>query len=197
MQASAEDYELLGLRPGATSDEIKAAYRRLARQVHPDSGGSSPLFRQVKDAYDRLMAATAGPADGPGARPAGGGTARGWKPPKAPPDPDPAPGAGRRSGSSQAKTDTGPGRVYEPAPPAAAAASVAGGGLRRAARLVLLGGSWPASEFGVGVGLAMWAGLALWAWLHVHPQLLRDAAMAAPGVVVVARTLALPVRAGR
>jgi hypothetical protein len=30
-------YQVLGLKPGATADEIRAAYRRLAAQIHPDT----------------------------------------------------------------------------------------------------------------------------------------------------------------
>ncbi|BFZ16056.1 hypothetical protein BsWGS_19095 [Bradybaena similaris] len=35
-------YELLGLRKGATSDEVKKAYRRLALKFHPDKNRDSP-----------------------------------------------------------------------------------------------------------------------------------------------------------
>lgn len=48
-------YEVLGVAPDATQDEIKAAYRRLVLQVHPDAGGNDALFRQVKEAYDTLV----------------------------------------------------------------------------------------------------------------------------------------------
>lgn len=44
-------YEVLGITPDASAAEIKAAYRRLSRQVHPDRGGSEPLFRAVNEAY--------------------------------------------------------------------------------------------------------------------------------------------------
>ena len=35
-------YEVLGLKPGATQDEIKAAYRKLIKQYHPDQYGDNP-----------------------------------------------------------------------------------------------------------------------------------------------------------
>jgi curved DNA-binding protein CbpA len=47
-------YDILELSPTADLDEIKAAYRRLSTQVHPDRGGSSALFRLVREAYETL-----------------------------------------------------------------------------------------------------------------------------------------------
>ncbi len=47
-------YELLGLTPEATQEEIRQAYRRLVRTVHPDMGGSAALFRLVQQAYETL-----------------------------------------------------------------------------------------------------------------------------------------------
>ena len=47
-------YEVLGVGPDASGDEIRAAYRRLIRQVHPDKGGSDALFRRVNEAYKTL-----------------------------------------------------------------------------------------------------------------------------------------------
>ena len=47
-------YELLDVQPGATQEEIKAAWRHLTRQVHPDTGGNAALFRQVQAAFDTL-----------------------------------------------------------------------------------------------------------------------------------------------
>jgi molecular chaperone DnaJ len=49
-------YEILGVTAGAPPDEIKRAYRRLARRFHPDVAGGSaaPSFRQVREAYETL-----------------------------------------------------------------------------------------------------------------------------------------------
>jgi len=49
-----DPYETLGVKPDATKDEIKAAYRRKARDTHPDAGGSADLFAMVASAYGLL-----------------------------------------------------------------------------------------------------------------------------------------------
>ncbi|XP_047071231.1 chaperone protein dnaJ 11, chloroplastic-like [Lolium rigidum] len=48
-------YEVLALRAGATGGEIKAAYRRLARELHPDiAGAAGDDFIRLHDAYATL-----------------------------------------------------------------------------------------------------------------------------------------------
>ena len=51
----AAHWQLLGLTPRATIEEIKGAYRRMAMQRHPDRGGSSELFRELGEAYNKAM----------------------------------------------------------------------------------------------------------------------------------------------
>jgi DnaJ domain len=51
-------HEVLGVRPGATRDEILAAYRRHSKTCHPDSGGNPGLFRLLTIARDELLDAS-------------------------------------------------------------------------------------------------------------------------------------------
>jgi curved DNA-binding protein CbpA len=51
MTRDEDHYDLLGLSPEASSDEIRAAYRKLASKVHPDKGGTEALFCAVEEAY--------------------------------------------------------------------------------------------------------------------------------------------------
>ena len=53
------EYALLGIAPGATKRDIKNAYRRQARKLHPDKGGDAEAFKQIYAAYRRLLASTA------------------------------------------------------------------------------------------------------------------------------------------
>lgn len=51
-------YEVLGVKRGALDDEIKKAYRKLARKFHPDLNpgdkAAEDQFKQLQDAYDVL-----------------------------------------------------------------------------------------------------------------------------------------------
>jgi DnaJ-class molecular chaperone len=47
-------YKILGLSVGATDDEIKKAYRKLAMKHHPDRGGSEEQFKDIATAYEIL-----------------------------------------------------------------------------------------------------------------------------------------------
>ena len=48
-------YEVLGLRRDATAADVKTAYRRLAKTMHPDGGGNSREFQELSQARDALM----------------------------------------------------------------------------------------------------------------------------------------------
>src|SRR5829696_2505625 len=99
MAASADPWRTLGLAPGATQDEIRRAYRRLAKVNHPDAAGDGalPRFLAIQQAYDQL--AGPGRARRTGARPAPG-TPRPAAPPNEPwrADPDRARASGRADG---------------------------------------------------------------------------------------------------
>src|SRR5439155_10459337 len=51
-------YDTLGIKKGASQDEIKKAYRKLARQHHPDANpgdkAAEERFKEVQTAYDVL-----------------------------------------------------------------------------------------------------------------------------------------------
>jgi hypothetical protein len=50
-----EARSILGVGPAAGPDEIRAAYTRLMRSVHPDKGGTQGLAAQLNAARDRLL----------------------------------------------------------------------------------------------------------------------------------------------
>ncbi len=56
--AAQSPYEVLGVKPTATADEIRKAYRKLAKQLHPDLNPGKPeaeaRFKSVSAAYDLL-----------------------------------------------------------------------------------------------------------------------------------------------
>lgn len=47
-------YTLLGLNPTCSPEEITRAYRRLAKEHHPDQGGDVKRFHEISEAYDVL-----------------------------------------------------------------------------------------------------------------------------------------------
>ncbi|HKQ51991.1 MAG TPA: J domain-containing protein, partial [Pyrinomonadaceae bacterium] len=61
-------YELLGVRPGASIQELKTAHRDLAKVWHPDRFAHDPRLQQkaqeklkeINEAYDQLTAAKSG-----------------------------------------------------------------------------------------------------------------------------------------
>ena len=50
-----EAYQILGLEPNASQEEIHQAWRRLIKAVHPDSGGSVFLAAKINTARDILL----------------------------------------------------------------------------------------------------------------------------------------------
>lgn len=50
-------HEVLGVAPTASRTEIEAAYKRLAKALHPDAGGTQEAFVQLQTAYQEARAA--------------------------------------------------------------------------------------------------------------------------------------------
>ena len=63
-----DPYEVLGVSPNASEEEVKRAYRELARKYHPDNYADNPLadlaqekMKEINEAYDAITkGATAG-----------------------------------------------------------------------------------------------------------------------------------------
>ncbi len=71
-----DPYSVLGVDPNASDDEVKRAYRELARKYHPDNYQNNPLadlaeekMKEINQAYDAITRARAG---GSGANGSGG-----------------------------------------------------------------------------------------------------------------------------
>jgi DnaJ family protein A protein 2 len=54
MPVETELYDILGVNPNASADEIKKAFRKLAQTQHPDKGGDPEKFKKINSAYDIL-----------------------------------------------------------------------------------------------------------------------------------------------
>ena len=55
-------YEILGVRPGASEEEIKKAYREMVKKYHPDKYKNNPLedlakekMQEINQAYESLQ----------------------------------------------------------------------------------------------------------------------------------------------
>lgn len=73
-------YETLGIDKSADTDEIRQAYKRLAKEHHPDRGGDAEKFKKIQEAHEvltdenkRRMYDLTGSIDGQGMPPQGGG----------------------------------------------------------------------------------------------------------------------------
>ncbi len=57
-----DPYKVLGISPDASDDQVKAAYREMARKYHPDQYGDNPLsdlaqekMQEINEAYDAIV----------------------------------------------------------------------------------------------------------------------------------------------
>jgi hypothetical protein len=79
MTGSLDPWRTLGLTPGSSLDEIRRAYRRLAKVNHPDAAGESalPRFLAIQAAYEVLAAPK--PGRRPGSRPGSSPSNEAWR----------------------------------------------------------------------------------------------------------------------
>ena len=50
-----EAYKVLGLKPGASRDEVRTAYKKFMMKMHPDAEGSEYLAQKINQARDVLL----------------------------------------------------------------------------------------------------------------------------------------------
>jgi hypothetical protein len=63
-----DPYQVLGVRPGASTEELHDAYRRMVKLHHPDRNNGSPestrRFQEIQQAYDEVRGRARGPRRG-------------------------------------------------------------------------------------------------------------------------------------
>ena len=64
-----DPYSILGVSPNASPDEVKKAYRELARKYHPDNYQNNPLadlaeekMKEINEAYDAITKGRSAPS---------------------------------------------------------------------------------------------------------------------------------------
>lgn len=50
-----EAYDILDLKPGATTQEINDAHKKLMKKMHPDTGGTDYMAKKLNEARDLLL----------------------------------------------------------------------------------------------------------------------------------------------
>ena len=114
MKSANECYRILGVTPGATPEQLKRAYRRLAKRWHPDRFANDPAARQVAEegmkevnaAYEVLRSIGASRQQEP--RPSRG------RPQPPPPRPEPGDQQKREAHSTKPSNPPGPGAKASP-----------------------------------------------------------------------------------
>ena len=68
-----DPYKVLGISPSATNEEVKNAYRELAKKYHPDNYVGSPMadvaeekMKEINEAYDTILEIRAGKSSSAG-----------------------------------------------------------------------------------------------------------------------------------
>ena len=77
-----DPYRTLGINRGASEDEVKAAYRKLAKEYHPDRNGGSAeaeaKMKDINDAYAKVMGDLRGGGTSSGSSSYGSGARQGY-----------------------------------------------------------------------------------------------------------------------
>ncbi|HET9614810.1 MAG TPA: J domain-containing protein, partial [Candidatus Limnocylindrales bacterium] len=83
MTVPIDPWRTLGLAPGSSLEQVRRAYRQLAKANHPDAAGEAalPRFLAIQAAYEQIVAGRR-----PGARPPGRARAEAAEPWRADPD---------------------------------------------------------------------------------------------------------------